>query len=307
VHKRDITPELVSQLVAEQFPAWADLLISPVELDGWDNTTYRLGSTMSVRLPSADAYVAQIDKEHLWLPILANRLPLPIPQPLARGVPGCGFPRPWSIYRWLDGELATDGRVADHVQFATDLAAFLTALHHDDPTGGPPAGAHSFSRGGPVNTWDEQTRGAIESLTSRIDTAGVTAVWDAAVAATFTGPSVWVHGDITGANLLVDGGRLSAVIDFGCSAVGDPACDLTIAWTFFTGESRDAFRAHLSLDDATWARGRGWALWKALVALAWDLERPGHAERAAKRVGWRLSAQQIVDELVADHHDSSAR
>lgn len=296
----DITRELVGRLVASQFPQWADLPVSPVELDGWDNTTFRLGTTMSVRLPSADAYVAQIDKEHRWLPILRPQLPRPIPEPLARGAPALGFPRPWSVYRWIEGETATAETVADRTQFAHDLAAFLAALYRCDVADGPVAGPHSFSRGGPVTVWDAAVREAIERLAPQIDVAAVSAVWAAAVDAGPARSPVWVHGDVTGANLLVRDGRLRAVIDFGCSAVGDPACDTTIAWTFFSGASRAAFMSQLPVDEATWARGRGWALWKALIELAKDLATPGHAARAAVRVGWRLSARQIVDDLIAD-------
>jgi aminoglycoside phosphotransferase (APT) family kinase protein len=299
--KTDITPELVARLVAAQFPQWAELPVVPVELDGWDNTTFRLGSTMSVRLPSGDAYVAQIDKEHRWLPRLAPELPVPIPEPLAQGVPGCGFPRPWSIYRWLDGEPTTEARVRDLTEFATDLGRFLAALYRCDTAGGPPAGAHSHSRGAPVSTWDVQTRRALDALESIVDVDAATAVWDAAIAAPSSGSPVWVHGDVTGSNLLVRGGRLCAVIDFGCSAVGDPACDTTIAWTFFAGESRARFMSLVPVDDGGWARGRGWALWKALLELVADQENPGYAAHAAERCGWRHSASQIVEEVIEDH------
>ena len=299
--KSDITPELVTRLVALQFPEWADRAVSRVELDGWDNTTFRLGTTMSVRLPSADAYVAQIEKEHRWLPILGKQLPRPIPEPLAQGAPALGFPRPWSIYRWIDGKTANDTTVGDRTQFASDLAEFLTALYRCDANDGPAAGAHSHTRGGPVAVWDGMTRNALERLDSVIDVAGATEVWDAAVATKWEQPPVWVHGDITGTNLLVKHGRLRAVIDFGCSAVGDPACDTTIAWTFFAGESRARFTSQLLLDESTWARGRGWALWKALIELVVDLEAPGHAVRSATRFGWRHSALEIVDEVIADH------
>jgi aminoglycoside phosphotransferase (APT) family kinase protein len=303
--RADITPELVSRLVAQQFPQWADLPVSRVELDGWDNTTFRLGTTMSARLPTADAYVAQIDKEHRWLPILRGDLPLPIPEPLAKGTPALGFPRPWSIYRWIGGEPATDETVSSLTQFAGDLAAFLTALYSCDATDGPAAGPHSHSRGGPVTVWDRQTRDSLDRLSREIDAAGATEVWEAAVDAKWEQPPVWVHGDITGSNLLVQGGRLSAVIDFGCSAVGDPACDTTIAWTFFAGESRRAFKSQLPVDEATWARGRGWALWKALIVHVDDLSTPGHAKRSAARLGWRHCARQIVDDVIADHRSAS--
>jgi aminoglycoside phosphotransferase (APT) family kinase protein len=302
VNKADITTELVARLIAAQFPQWADLPIAPVALDGWDNTTFRLGDTMSVRLPSGDSYVPQVEKGHRWLPVLRGQLPLPIPEPLAKGEPGEGFPRPWSVYRWLEGETASVERVADREHFAVELAGFLNALHRIDASTGPVAGAHSHFRGGPVSTWDVQTRELLGRLEGRMDVAGGLEVWEAAlVAQSDRQPPVWVHGDVTGSNLLVRGGRLSAVIDFGCCAVGDPACDTTIAWTLFNGESRALFMSLLTVDEATWARGRGWALWKALLEVAGDLAMPGRADRATVRFGWCAHPQQIIDDLIAEH------
>ena len=303
VEKAAITPELVSRLVAAQFPHWADLAVTPVELDGWDNTTFRLGEDLAVRLPSADWYVAQVDKEHRWLPILAAQLPLPIPRPLAKGIPGSGFSRPWSVYRWLAGRHATMDRVGDLDRLATDLANFLAALYKIDPAGGPEPGAHNFFRGGPLTTYDSETREAISDLEGEIDTDAATEVWEAALATTWQGPSVWIHGDVTAANLLVVDGRLSAVVDFGCSGVGDPACDLTIAWTFFFGDSREVFRDRLPLDEGTWARGRGWALWKALITFVKALKvDEAEADLVSLRFGWRLSARHVIEEVLADHN-----
>jgi aminoglycoside phosphotransferase (APT) family kinase protein len=267
VNKADITPELVSRLVASQFPQWAHLPVWPVDLDGWDNATFRLGADMSVRLPSAPQYEAGVDKEHRWLPVLAAHLPLPVPQPLAKGSSGCGFPRKWSVYRWLAGEHATRENVTNLSQFAIDLAAFLRALYRIDPDGGPPGGEHNFFRGASLAVYDQDTRAAIAALGDAIDGQRAIAVWEAALAAPWDGPAVWLHGDVSPTNLLTQDGRLSAVIDFGTCAVGDPACDTAIAWTFFTGESRALFKASLGLDEATWARGRGWALWKASIVL----------------------------------------
>jgi len=263
-----------------------------VAFGGWDNRTFHLGADMSVRLPSAQGYVAQVDKEHRWLPRLAPHLPLPIPVPLARGVPGAGYPWPWSVYRWLDGEIATVARIADMRAFATALAQFLTALQRCDPTGGPPPGPHNFYRGGPLTVYDAETRQAIAALEGRIDAAAATAVWEAALHATWHGPPVWVHGDVASGNLLVTEGRLSAVIDFGSSGVGDPACDLAIAWTFLSGAGREAFRAGVPVDSATWARGRGWALWKALITLAPLL--PIDPVKAAE-------PRRVIEEVLADH------
>jgi aminoglycoside phosphotransferase (APT) family kinase protein len=300
VEKAGITTQLVSRLVADQFPRWADLPVTPVELDGWDNTTFRLGEQLAVRLPSADAYVQQVDKEHRWLPVLGPQLPLEIPRPLAKGVPGSGFPRPWSVYRWLPGEHTTPDRVGDLDRFATDLADFLAALYEVDPGGGPEPGEHNFSRGGPPAVYDNETRAAISALKDEVDADAATEVWEAALAATWDGRPVWVHGDVAASNLLVVDGRLSAVVDFGCSAVGDPACDTVIAWTFLFGESRKLFRDRLPVDEGTWARGRGWALWKALITLVRALEvGAGEPDLASRRFGWRVSSRQVVEEVLA--------
>ena len=291
MERKDITAELASRLVAAQFPQWAGLPVRPAEPGGWDNRTFRLGAGMSVRLPSGAPYALQVSKEHRWLPALAPQLPLPIPVPVALGVPGCGYPWPWSVYRWLPGVPAA-AAPADLTALAADLAGFLAALYRADPAGGPAPGEHNFLRGAPVRSYDAQTRDAIRSLGAEIDAAAVTEVWEAALAAHWPGPPVWVHGDVADGNLLVGAGRLRAVIDFGCCAVGDPACDTVIAWTLLSGESREAFRELLPVDPGAWARGRGWALWKALIVLA-RVIRSDPADAAVTR--------QVIAEILADH------
>jgi len=292
----DIDVSLVRRLIATQFPQWADLPIEPVEVGGWDNKTFHLGAHMTVRLPSAASYAQQVEKEHRWLPKLAPLLPLPIPVPLAKGTPAEGYPWQWSVYRWLEGETATVERIVDLRQFATTLAHFLTALYRINPADGPPPGQHNFFRGGPLRVYDGETRQALIALEGEIDTEAANAVWEAALAATWHGSPVWFHGDIAWENLLVEDGRLSAVIDFGTSGVGDPSCDLAIAWTLFEGESRDAFRTAIQLDEATWARGRGWTLWKALITLA------GHVDNNSLEAE---EARRVIDEVLADHrHDA---
>jgi aminoglycoside phosphotransferase (APT) family kinase protein len=263
--RRLIDIGLVRQLVAEQFPQWAGLEVRPVEAPGWDNQTFRLGDTMSVRLPTADTYALAVAKEHRWLPVLAPHLPVPIPAPVGLGVPGEGYPHPWSVYRWLDGEPATSAPIADLSAFARDVAGFLVALQAVDAGGGPEAGPHSWFRGGPLEIYDAETRAAIEELGDRIPGAEATRMWETALRTAWPKPPVWFHGDVAAGNLLVRDGRLAAVIDFGTSGVGDPACDLVLAWTMLSGASRAAFRDALELDDDTWDRGRGWALWKALI------------------------------------------
>lgn len=287
----DINVALVRQLISAQFPRWAELSIRPCEPGGWDNRTFHLGDHMLVRLPSAERYVLQVEKEQHWLPKLAPQLPLPIPVPLALGAPDRDFPWPWSVYRWLDGETASPERVADLSRFAIELAQFLIALQRIDVAGGPPPGSHNFFRGGPLATYDQETRQAIATLDEYLDTAAVTAVWEAALGSTWPESPVWVHGDIAAGNLLVEKGRLAGVIDFGSCGVGDPACDLAIAWSLFAGESRDALRAALPLDRATWARGRGWALWKALITWRAHFDQPLEA----------APARRIIDEVLAEH------
>jgi aminoglycoside phosphotransferase (APT) family kinase protein len=270
-----IDAELVRRLVAAQFPQWSALSVTPVELDGWDNRTYRLGDEMTVRLPTAAGYAPAVDKEDRWLPILAPELPVAIPIPLGLGRPGDGYPFRWSIRRWLEGETVGSRPVDDLVGLARAVAEFVVALQSIDATDGPRAGAHSFYRGASLVHYSDETLDSIARLGSRIDAGWAGLIWRAALDASWTGPSVWFHGDIASGNLLTRGGKLSAVIDFGTSGVGDPACDLVIAWTLFSGASREAFRNAVNQDDATWARARGWALWKALITLDQSSSRAG--------------------------------
>jgi len=263
-----IDATLVRRMVAARFPQWADLPVRSVGVGAGDNKTFRLGEHMIVRLPSAGDYSVQVEKEHRWLPKLAPLLPLPIPTPLAMGEPASGYPWRWSIYRWIEGDTAAPERIADLSDFAASLAQFLIALQRIDPTDGPRPGRHNFWRGGSLTTYDAETRQAIALLKGKIDTKAATEVWETALKTAWNRPPVWLHGDVSAGNLLVKGGRLSAVIDFGMLGVGDPACDLSIAWTLFSGESREAFRAMLPLDAGTWARGRAWTLWKALIVAA---------------------------------------
>jgi aminoglycoside phosphotransferase (APT) family kinase protein len=289
----DIDTALVRRLLAAQFPQWADLPVVLVHSAGTDNAIYRVGSDMAVRLPRIEGATGQVDKERQWLPRLALLLPLAIPVPLAKGTPGEGYPWQWSVYQWLKGENATNERIADPAQAARDLAHFITALQRIDPTDGPSPGSHNSFRGVPLATRDVETRAAIASLDGMLDTYSVTAAWDAALQTpAWDGPPVWIHGDLSPLNLLVQHGRLSAVIDFGCLGVGDPACDLQVAWNLLSAQTRDVFRAALVVDDATWARGRGWALSVGLIAL------PYYQSTNPVLAG---IARRAIDEVLTDH------
>ena len=284
----EIDTSLVEHLIATQFPRWKDLPVRRVDRDGWDNSTFRLGEDMKVRLPTAERYVPQVIKEHRWLPTLAPLLPLRVPEPLALGEPADGYSWPWAIYRWLEGDTATPERINDERQFATDLAQFLLALQRIKADG-PVAGPHSFFRGGLLEVYDTETRRTVAVLHDDISANEALALWDAARAAQWLGPAVWVHGDVAAENLIVANGRLCGVIDFGCCAVGDPACDLTVAWTLLEGQGREVFRTTIAADSDTWARARGWALWKALLTFTGDHDR----------------ASRVIAAILAEHRQQT--
>ncbi|MBB4919247.1 aminoglycoside phosphotransferase family protein [Streptosporangium saharense] len=264
----DITVDLVRALVAGQFPHWKDLPLLPVARQGWDNRTFRLGESLAVRLPSAEGYVAAVEKEEHCLPTLAGHLPLPVPEPVATGEPGEGYPFPWSVRRWLPGDPLDAAKDVDSARLAGDLGGFLTALRKAPVGRGPVAGRHSYFRGCHPSVYGEEVERALGVLGDAVDAAACRAVWADALTSAWPYAPVWFHGDIAAGNLLVTGGRLSAVIDFGTCGVGDPACDLVMAWTHFTGRDREIFRQSVGLPGDAWRRARGWALWKALVTVA---------------------------------------
>ncbi|MEW2304985.1 aminoglycoside phosphotransferase family protein [Streptomyces sp. NPDC006655] len=287
-----IDAALVKRLIAAQFPQWSGRPVTPVEVDGWDNRTFRVGEDMTARLPTAAGYVPAVAKENDWLPRLAPSLPVAVPPVLGLGTAGEGYPFPWSVRGWLHGERADRGHIDDLSRFAVSVAEFILALQRCDATGGPPAGEHSWFRGASPAHYDDETRRCLAALRGRVDTDRAAAVWEAALAARWDGTPVWFHGDIAAGNLLVADGGLTAVIDFGTSGVGDPACDLLIAWGMFHGESREAFRHAVGQDDGTWARARGWALWKSLLTLTECIDTD--QEPAATN-------QRIITDVLTDH------
>ncbi|WP_114854708.1 aminoglycoside phosphotransferase family protein [Brachybacterium sp. YJGR34] len=263
----DITPELVRTLVAEQFPEWHDLPVRPVARQGWDNRTFRLGDELVVRLPSAEGYVAAVAKEDQYLPRLAEHLPLAVPTPVATGQPATDYPFPWSVRRWLPGVTVEEATDIDRPRLARDLGTFLVALRHAPTRPGPAAGAHSHYRGCHPSVYGHEVEQALERFGDAVDAASCRRVWAEAVRSAWSDTPAWCHGDIAVGNLLTTDGALSAVIDFGGCCVGDPACDLVMAWTYFTAEERAAFREAVGLSADTWRRARGWALWKELVTM----------------------------------------
>ncbi|MEW2414757.1 aminoglycoside phosphotransferase family protein [Streptomyces sp. NPDC046866] len=289
----DIDAALVRRLVAAQFPHWAGLPVKPVDSVGTSNAMYRLGEDKVVRLPRIAGAAQDIGAERLWLPRLAPSLPVAIPEPLGQGAPGEGYPWPWSVLRWLDGENPARGRLPDPGRLARDLAQFVTALHRIDPAGGP-----ASYRSESLAERDGSIRRAIEALSGSLDADAVTAAWDAdRQAEAWPGPAVWIHADLQPGNLLVADGGLSAVIDFGCAGLGDPAVDLIAAWYVLPRQARDTFRAGVGADGAAWARGRAWALSVALM----EADYYGETNPAMA-----ATARYVIGEVLADHAARSA-
>jgi aminoglycoside phosphotransferase (APT) family kinase protein len=262
-----IDATLVRRLIEAQFPHWRGLGVRAVEVDGWDNRTFRLGEELSVRLPSGPAYELQVRKEWRHLPTIAAAVRLPVPEVIALGQPGDGYPFEWTVRRWIEGVPVRDDPAVDRADLALSLAGFLRELWAVNTVDGPAAGAHSAGRGGPLAQWDREVAAALVRHGTQVDVDRATEVWEAARSSPHPGPGVWFHGDVAPGNLLSTAGRLSAVIDFGCAGIGDPACDLAIAWTFFGSAERALFREAVDVGDAMWRRGAGWALWKALITV----------------------------------------
>jgi aminoglycoside phosphotransferase (APT) family kinase protein len=285
---------LAARLIAAQFPQWGHLPLTEVRSTGTDNAIYRLGGDLAVRLPRRRVVAAEADRLWRWLPRLAPHLPLAVPMPLARGVPGEGFPFPWLVCQWLDGQDVTRDPGIDLADAAVRLGRFVAALHRIDATGAPP----TPYRGGPLSLLDDRVRGEIGDLGAdgAIDPRLVTAAWDRALAVpAWDGVPVWVHADLYPGNLLARRHRLAAVIDCGGLGTGDPATDLLPAWGWLTGPARRRIRAQVKPDDATWARGRGWALGLALGAVRYYRDaNPALAASGRRAIATILAGDQLA-------------
>jgi aminoglycoside phosphotransferase (APT) family kinase protein len=272
----EITAGLVRGLLAAQQPDLAGLPVEPLA-NGWDNTLFRLGDGLVIRLPRRALGANILVNEQRWLPMLAPRLPLPVPVPVRTGVPGERYPWPWSIVEFLPGTPAADGPPFDPRRAAADLGGFFGALHVPAP---PDAPANPF-RGVPLEQRAANFEQNLATVAGQVDQDAVLAAWEAALAVPgWDRAPVWLHGDPHPANILIRDGTVSAVIDFGDITAGDPASDLSLAWMLLPASCHDRFRAAYAeagdgpLSDATWARGRGWALNLAIVFLAWSADNP---------------------------------
>jgi aminoglycoside phosphotransferase (APT) family kinase protein len=282
----DIDADLVHGLLADQFPRVARLQISAVQPAGTVNAVYRIGSHLCARLPRVQSWVRDLERECHWLPRLAPHLSLRVPQPVVKGRPALGYPFPWAIYRWIAGEPYADDLVDDERRAAGDLARFVAELRLLSSRGAPPGGR------APLHDLDPATRTAIDSSRQLIDADAAVSVWEDALGAPpWAGRDVWIHGDLLRPNVLVEDGRLRAVIDFGAAGIGDPATDVIAAWSVFGRTGREAFRDGLDVDDATWRRARGIALHQAVGIIPYYPE---------TNPGFVSQAKRTVQEVVAD-------
>lgn len=264
-----ITVDLARTLIQEQFPEYAHLPITSVEKQGHDNRTYRLGDAMLIRLPTAESYALKVPKEQALLPQLAPHLTVRIPSPLKMGVASSTYPYPFSIYTWLQGTSLNLLTLDETHLFALalDLATFLKELQSIKDVEGPPPGQHNWWRGDHVRVYDTDARTQITKLSGLIDSAKALTLWENASKTCWDKTLVWIHGDFAVGNILLHENKLFGVIDFGGMGVGDPACDLVIAWTFLKRSARETFIKTMDLDDNTWLRAKAWALWKATFEL----------------------------------------
>ncbi|MES2215573.1 MAG: aminoglycoside phosphotransferase family protein [Pseudomonadota bacterium] len=286
-----ITPALACKLIANQFPEFAYLEIQPVKLQGHDNRTFRLGDNMLIRMPSAESYALKVPKEQELLPKLASHLTVDIPSPIKIGSPSDDYPFSFSIYKWLDGESANSFKLDESslANVALDLAKFLKELQSIDTSFGPTPGQHNWYRGDHVSVYDKDARQQIAELSDIIDSTQALNLWERACSTKWSKSPVWIHGDFAYGNILIKDGRLSGVIDFGGTGIGDPACDLVIAWTFLKGKSREIFINAMDLDDDAWLRAKAWSLWKA----SWEL---CHAED--KNSIKYLKSKRVIEEVL---------
>lgn len=282
-----ISAGLVRELVAEQHPDLAALSVVFAS-EGWDSAVFRLGDELAVRLPRRQVNADLVPVEHRWLPFLAPRLPLPVSVPLREGRPGRGYPWPWSIGPWFDGATWAESSVADTHEAAAALGRFVGALGVEAPPDAP----DNPYRGGPLTDRDPAFRERLRQLDGSVDVLAASELWDAALAREPARDRCWLHGDLHPANIVVNDGRLVAVIDWVDLSAGDRAYDLAAAWMCFPDAAdRTAFVDATGVTDgATWERARACALSHAIACVATSAD-----NERMRSVGERTLAAVLSD------------
>ena len=296
----DINVDLVKELIKTQYPKFSNLEIKMVKKSGHDNRTFHLGDSMSIRLPSGPSYASQIEKELTWLPKLKSYISLPIPCPIAKGEPSDKYPFNWAINRWLEGETVDYDNISDLNELAVDLARFLKELQSIDASLGPIAGEHNFHRGGNISVYHSEYIELVDNLYKFIgvEKSLLLEIWNLGLNSKWTKKPVWVHGDLVATNMLALNGKLEAIIDFGILGVGDPACDLSMYWTFFDKKSREIFKSELDFDKSTWDRARAWVIWKQLFDIQY------HVNDDSKTTKLKKIVLDLIDEYKLNNSKS---
>ena len=286
-----IDARLVQALLREQHPDLAHLRLIQVG-EGWDNAVFRLGEDLAVRLPRRKLSAPMIEHEQRWLPQLAPRLPIPVPTPVRLGHPGAGFPWSWSIVPWFSGTSAAARAPRDPQAVAVSLGRFLCALHQPAPAEAPRSPFRSI----PLDARTARLHEHLDQLHDAVNRERVLAVWDRLVVTPrWSGPPMWIHGDLHPANLLLDDDQLAAVIDFGDITCGDPATDLSVMWMLLPAEHREALFTAAGrnrsdpADEQMWRRARGWALAIGVAVIALGREGNPLTELGRKAVAAALA------------------
>lgn len=289
----EITADLVHDLLQEQHPDLAGLAIREVA-GGWDNQQWRLGDELAVRMPRSERAPDLQRKECRWLPVLAPRLPLPVPNPVGIGVPSALFPKPWTIMTWVPGEPLDYTQISRGDHAAENLAGFLRALHVEAPVEAPV----SSDRGAHPKRCTEGFDHFFQAVVPGSIADDVQAVWaDAVTAPEWEGPPVWVHGDLHPANVVVSDGTLSGVIDFGDLFAGDPAWDLAAAWVVLpAGADSRFFDVYARADEATVRRARGLAALKSLFLML--MGQNGDRGLPGGKPTWGPAGQAALDRVL---------
>ena len=281
----EISVPLVKKLVEEQFPQWSSLPITPVKKSGFDNVTFHLGNEFSVRLPRLKSFSTQPLREHQWLHKLAPHLSVQIPTIIALGKPSAEYPWHWSVCKWIEGTTLNSFTRNELQQFAIPLAQFLKELHTIDGAGGLEPGEENFFHGASPRVNDGKVQEAFQKIDRYIDISAAKEVWSRAVNSEIIKKPVWLHGDMNSGNFISKDGKLVAVIDFGTMGVGDPACDLKIAWTLFDKPARKIFKDHLGYDAGIWDRAKGWALYNnSIYGLAFNENNTADSIQRCQRI-----------------------
>lgn len=263
----NIDKNLVNSLLKKQFPEFENLEIIALDYSSVDNKIFRLGDEYLIRLPSAKKYSFQSEKEQKFLSKIADFVTIKVPELVRAGKKSDIYPSNFSIFKWIDGETAKNIQQENKEQFAFDLANILLEFQKINIENFPCSDQKNFYRGGDLNNYNQEFLYSLNHVKDLINYNNAQEIWNLALNSKFSHKNQFVHGDLSGDNILIKNEKLEAIIDFGLMCQGDPACDLVIYWKFFDKKSREIFKNRLNFNEETWNRARGWCLWKSVITL----------------------------------------